>query len=269
MVFRCLILYISLCLAFSSCSDSDNGVVRPNVILIFADDLGYGELGSYGQDKIETPHLDRLAAQGIRLTNYYTGSPVCAPSRCILLTGRHSGHAAIRGNDEAGHRGDVWDYLAMAADPYLEGQAPMPEGTVTFPMVLKEHGYITGMGGKWGLGHPLSESIPNKKGFDYFYGYNCQRQAHTLTPLHLWENDERVSLDNDTIIYHTGLPMDRDSLDPASYEYLDQPDYAPTLIADKMLDFVSILSLLGDAYPTCSAPSSKKMDRSLFRKIWR
>ncbi len=222
-----------------SCNPSSTPTsTKPNVILIFADDLGYGELGSYGQSKIETPHLDKLAAQGMRFTDFYTGSPVCAPSRCILLTGKHSGHAAIRGNDEAGHRGDVWNFLAMAADPYLEGQAPMPESTKIFPAMLKERGYVTGMGGKWGLGHPLSESIPTKKGFDYFYGYNCQRQAHTLTPLHLWENENKVLLNNDTIITHTDLPIGKDSLDPKSYEYLDQPDYAPELIADKMIDFV-------------------------------
>ena len=206
--------------------------------MIFADDLGYGELGSYGQEKIETPNLDKLALEGMRFTQFYTGSPVCAPSRCILLTGMHSGHAVIRGNDEDGERGDVWNFLAMAADPYLEGQAPMPDSTITFPMLLQKHGYVTGMGGKWGLGHPLSNSTPNKKGFDYFYGYNCQRQAHTLTPLHLWENDQKVVLNNDTIVYHTDLPVSRDSLDPASYTYLDQPDYAPKLIADKVLDFV-------------------------------
>jgi len=234
-----IILLIALSICFHSCNEPIDKTQRPNVILIFADDLGYGELGSYGQTKIETPHLDKLANQGMRFTQFYTGSPVCAPSRCILLTGKHSGHAAIRGNDEAGHRGDVWDYLAMAADPYLEGQAAMPEGTTIFPELLQKHGYVTGMGGKWGLGHPLSESIPTKKGFDYFYGYNCQRQAHTLTPLHLWENEEKVLLDNDTTIIHTALPMDKDSLDPDSYAFFaDQPDYAPALIADKMIDFV-------------------------------
>lgn len=225
-------------LLLASCQSTPEAPSKPNVILIFADDLGYGELGSYGQTKIETPHLDKLATGGMRFTEFYTGSPVCAPSRCILLTGKHSGHAEIRGNDEAGHRGDVWNFLAMAADPYLEGQAPMPDETVIFPELLKKNGYVTGMGGKWGLGHPLSESIPNKKGFDYFYGYNCQRQAHTLTPLHLWENENKVLLNNDTIITHTDLPVGVDSLDPASYAYLNQPDYAPELIADKMIDFV-------------------------------
>ncbi len=234
-------LYYTLLMSlylFGSCQNPSKKETPPNVILIFADDLGYGELGAYGQSKIETPHLDKLASEGMRLTSYYTGSPVCAPSRCILLTGMHSGHAVIRGNDEAGHRGEVWDFLAMASDPYLEGQAPMPDTTVTFPMLLQKQGYTTGMCGKWGLGHPLSVSTPNKKGFDYFYGYNCQRQAHTLTPLHLWENDLRVPLSNDTIVYHTDLPIDADSLNPHSYAYLDQPDYAPELIANQCIQFV-------------------------------
>jgi len=216
----------------------DTSPRQPNIILIYADDLGYGEIGAYGQSKIETPHLDRLAQGGMRWTQFYSGAPVCAPARCILLTGRHSGHAAIRGNDEAGHRGDVWDYLAMASDPGLEGQAPMPQGTRTFPMDLQDNGYTTGIIGKWGLGYPGSHSTPNKMGFDYFYGYNCQRQAHSLTPLHLWENEDRVHLDNDTLIYHTGLSVGADSLDPMSYAYLDQPDYAPTLMSDKVIDFV-------------------------------
>ncbi len=236
MSFR-ILLIIASCISYSSCTIHEASPT-PNVILIFADDLGYGELGAYGQEKIETPNLDKLASEGMRMTQFYTGSPVCAPSRCILLTGMHSGHAVIRGNDEAGYRGDVWNFLAMAADPYLEGQAPMPDSTITFPMRFQQYGYKTGMGGKWGLGHPLSESTPNKKGFDYFYGYNCQRQAHTLTPLHLWENDKKVLLNNDTIITHTDLPAGADSLNIDSYEYLNQPDYAPVLIADKMLDFV-------------------------------
>ena len=209
-----------------------------NVILILADDLGYGELGSYGQQKIETPNLDQLASEGIRFTNFYTGAPVCAPSRCIILTGRHSGRAEIRGNDEAGYRGRVWDFLAMEADSSLEGQAPMDTSVQTFPMLLQEHGYSTGVVGKWGLGFPGSVSTPNKKGFDYFYGYNCQRQAHTLTPLHLWENEKRVHLNNDTIVIHSELPSLKDTLSESTYAYLDQPDYAPSLIAQKGIDFV-------------------------------
>ena len=195
-------------------------------------------MGSYGQQKIETPHLDRLASRGMRFTNFYTGAPVCAPARCVILTGKHSGHAVVRGNDEAGYRGKVWDFLAMEADSSLEGQAPMPDSTLTMASILKQNGYVTGMTGKWGLGFPGSQSTPNKKGFDYFFGYNCQRQAHTLTPLHLWENEKRVFLDNDTIVIHSDLPMGLDTLNPKSYSYLDQPDYAPELIAQRGRQFI-------------------------------
>ena len=100
--------------------------VKPNIIFILVDDLGYGDLGCYGQELIETPNIDALASAGILFTQHYSGSPVCAPSRCVLLTGLHSGHAYIRGNDEWGERGDVWDYLAMIKDSTLEGQRPIP-----------------------------------------------------------------------------------------------------------------------------------------------
>ena len=235
-----LIVVTCLAIFLSSCYSGEDHVAAPNIIVIFADDLGYGELGCYGQEKIETPHIDRLATGGMRFTNFYTGAPVCAPSRCILLTGKHSGHANVRGNDEAGYRGDVWSYLAMAQDPGLEGQEAMDSAELTIAEVLQADGYRTGLIGKWGLGYPGSVSTPNKQGFDYFYGYNCQRQAHTLTPLHLWENEHRVHLNNDTVITHRRLAQGIDTLSLASYApYEDQPDYAPSLMVDKVLSFVS------------------------------
>ena len=133
----------------------------PNIIFILADDLGYAELGSYGQEKIRTPNLDRMAAEGMRFTDHYSGSPVCAPSRCVLLTGMHTGHAFIRGNDEMAERGDIWNDLS------LEGQRPIPEDTHTVAEMLKEAGYTTGAMGKWGLGGPGSTGEPNRQGFDY------------------------------------------------------------------------------------------------------
>jgi arylsulfatase A-like enzyme len=153
---------------------------RPNVILILADDLGYGDLGSYGQRHIKTPHLDRLAAEGMRFTSFYAGSPVCAPSRCVLLTGRHTGHAFIRNNREL----------------KTEGQTPLPADTVTLATVLKQAGYRTGCVGKWGLGGPGSEGEPGdgRLGFDLFYGYLCQRKAHRHYPDHLWRNGEKIVL---------------------------------------------------------------------------
>jgi arylsulfatase A len=152
---------------------------KPNIVFIMADDLGWGDLGSYGQTKIKTPNLDRLAAEGMRFTQFYAGSPVCAPSRAVLLTGKHGGHAYIRNNREV----------------QPEGQWPIPASEVTIAELLKARGYATGAFGKWGLGFIGTEGDPNKQGFDLFYGYNCQREAHSFYPDHLWRNDKRVVLE--------------------------------------------------------------------------
>ncbi len=157
----------------------------PNVIWIMADDLGYGELGCYGQRHIRTPSIDRLAEEGMLFEEHYSGSPVCAPSRCILLTGLHSGHSFVRNNSESGGWGEH--------DP--EGQLPLPAGTRTLPRLLQERGYATCAIGKWGLGGPGSTGAPNEQGFDHFFGYLCQRQAHNHYPTHLWRNAERVELE--------------------------------------------------------------------------
>lgn len=127
---------------------------QPNIIYILADDLGYGELGCFGQTRIETPNIDRLATEGMRFTNHYAGQAVSAPSRCVLLTGLHTGHAAIRGNDEVASRGPVHSHKAMLADSTLEGQRPVPANTIMIPRQLKEVGYTTACIGKWGLGWP-------------------------------------------------------------------------------------------------------------------
>lgn len=211
---------------------------KPNIIYILADDLGYGDLGVYGQTKIETPNIDALAKEGILFTQHYSGSPVCAPARASLLTGLHGGHSSIRGNDEWEERGNVWNYRAMIADSTLEGQRPMPTNTVTIAELLKSENYKTAIVGKWGLGAPQTESIPTKMGFDYFFGYNCQRFAHTYTPVHLYENENRYPLRNDTIAPHFGLLEDDDPLPMASYEKYTQPDYSPSLIFDKMMGFI-------------------------------
>lgn len=159
--------------------DPVSGARLPNIVFIMADDLGYAELGAYGQTKIRTPHLDRLAAEGMRFTQYYAGSPVCAPSRAVLMTGRHAGHAPVRDNREI----------------TPEGQHPMPADTVTLAELLKEAGYATGATGKWGLGFPGSEGDPLKQGFDLFFGYNCQRKAHNHYPSYLWRNDRKEVLE--------------------------------------------------------------------------
>jgi arylsulfatase A-like enzyme len=151
----------------------------PNVIYILADDLGYGDLGCYGQELIQTPCLDRMAAEGLRFTQHYSGSTVCAPTRCSLITGLHTGHAYIRGNGEL----------------KPEGQRPIPADAQTLSKVMKQAGYVTGCIGKWGLGGPGSHGEPNRQGFDHWFGYLCQRQAHSYYPKHLWRNGEKVILD--------------------------------------------------------------------------
>ncbi len=211
---------------------------RPNIVYILADDLGYGELGSYGQRLIQTPHLDGLARDGMRFTQHYSGSPVCAPARCVLLTGKHTGHAYIRGNDEWAQRGDVWDYAKAVEDPSLEGQRPLPAGTRTLGGLLQEAGYKTALVGKWGLGGPRTESTPNRMGFDFFFGYNCQRQAHTYYPRHLWRNEEKVWLDNPLVVPGTKLEPDADPGDPASYAAFSLEHYSPDLMLEEALSFM-------------------------------
>jgi arylsulfatase A len=166
---------------------------KPNIIFIMADDLGYAELGCYGQKKIRTPHLDQMAAEGLRFTQFYAGSPVCAPSRCVLLTGKHTGHAYIRGNDEWPKGAPVWQ------DRTIEGQRPLLPNTVTLPRLLQKAGYVTGAVGKWGLGATNTTGAPWLQGVDYFFGYLCQRQAHNHYPTHLWRNDEAVRLEGNTL----------------------------------------------------------------------
>jgi arylsulfatase A-like enzyme len=151
---------------------------KPNVIYILADDLGYGDLSCYGQTKFQTPCIDRLAAEGMLFTQHYSGSTVCAPSRCSLMTGLHTGHTQIRGNKNA----------------KPEGNFPLAAGTLTLPAMFKQAGYVTGAIGKWGLGAAGNSGEPNKQGIDYFFGYQCQWRAHKYYPENLWRNGQRVEL---------------------------------------------------------------------------
>jgi len=147
---------------------------QPNIIFILADDLGYGDLGCYGQQKIATPNLDKMSAEGMRFTDHYAGSTVCAPSRCALMTGQHTGHCLIRGN----------------------AQVPLRPSDFTVAELLKQAGYATGIIGKWGLGEADSTGIPNKQGFDYWFGYLNQRHAHNYYPDYLWRNQQKVPFKN-------------------------------------------------------------------------
>lgn len=221
------------------CSNKEEQEKRPNIIYFLADDLGYGEVGSYGQQKIQTPNMDALAKNGMMFTQHYSGAPVCAPARYMFLTGKHSGHSYIRGNDEWNERGDVWDYAAASKDPGLEGQRPIPNTTVTIGHQLQKAGYKTSLFGKWGLGAPESEGIPTLQGFDYFYGYNCQRQAHNLYPPHLWENTEKDIFNNELVAPRTKLDSLADPYDEGSYSKYNQKDYAPERIHEKALSFIT------------------------------
>lgn len=222
----------------TSCVTNQKEEVKPNIIYILADDLGRADIGCFGQEKIETPNIDRLAQEGMIFTNHYSGQAVSAPSRCALFTGLHMGHAYIRGNDEMGERGNVWSHEAMLADSSLEGQRPLPAHTVTIPRKLKEGGYTTACIGKWGLGYPGSEGTPNKMGFDFFYGYNCQRQAHTYFPPFLYRNECREYLDNKFLAPHTLLDKGADPQDEKSYAKYTQKQYAPDLMYQEILAFV-------------------------------
>jgi arylsulfatase A-like enzyme len=158
---------------------------KPNIVFILADDLGYGELGSYGQKTIQTPHLDKLAAEGLRFTQFYAGNTVCAPSRSVLMTGRHMGHTTVRGN--AGTEGATANYASQT----------LRADDVTVAAVLKRAGYTTGLIGKWGLGEAGSAGDPLKHGFDFMYGFLNQTHAHNHYPNFLWRNGERITLPND------------------------------------------------------------------------
>ncbi len=238
-IFLSYIVLLILGAGLTNCGQVEKeAATKPNIIYILADDLGYSEVGCYGQEKIETPNLDAMATNGMMFTEHYAGAPVCAPSRCVLLTGQHLGHAQIRGNDEWASRGDVWDFEAMAKDPNLEGQRPLKAGTPTIGRLLQNAGYKTGAVGKWGLGAPLTEGIPNKQGFDFFFGYNCQRQAHTFFPVHLWKDTTKVLLNNKMVPPRTRLPEGADLYDPESYKDFWLNEYSPDLMQKEVINFI-------------------------------
>ncbi|MDF1573806.1 MAG: arylsulfatase [Bacteroidales bacterium] len=199
-------LIVAMAMVFSGCSQKTNKLREekslPNIIYILADDLGYGDLGCYGQLKFSTPHLDQLAHDGIRFTQHYSGSTVCAPSRSVLMTGLHTGHTPVRGNQEV----------------QPEGQWPLPASALTLAEYLKTVGYVTGAFGKWGLGFPGSEGDPVRQGFDRFFGYNCQRYAHRYYPEYLWDNEKKVYQDGN--------------------DWSSMQSYAPDLIQQRAVDFI-------------------------------
>ena len=174
----------------------------PNIIYIMADDLGIGDLSCYGQKILKTPHIDRLAANGMKFTQHYSGSTVCAPTRSVLMTGKHTGNASIRDNTRT--------------LPF--GQEPLPARDVTVAEVLKARGYATGCFGKWGLGNADTEGAPLRQGFDKFVGFYCQHVAHFYYPLYIWEDDKMLVLEGNSST--------------------SQQTYAPDVIHQKTLEFI-------------------------------
>ena len=154
----------------------------PNIIFILCDDIGYGDLGCYGQKVIPTPRLDQLASESMRFTQSYTGSSICAPSRSVLMTGLHSGHTRVRDN---------FGIVGGAGD---QKRIPLEPEDFTVAEMLKGVGYTTGITGKWGLGEPDTTGIPTRKGFDEWFGYLNQRNAHSYYPPYLWHNEKKVIL---------------------------------------------------------------------------
>jgi arylsulfatase A len=198
--FSLVLFFIALS---ANCFAADS---RPNIVLIFADDLGYGELGCYGQEKIKTPELDQMAREGLRFTHFYTACPVCAPSRCALMTGKHLGHCHVRDNRQVPVNG-------------FQGQEPIPADTVTIAKLLQQHGYATAAFGKWGLGAPTSSGDINKQGFDLFRGYHCQAHAHSHYPKFIFKNSDKEELPgNDG---KTGTQLTHDIFEQSALEFIE------------------------------------------------
>ena len=195
-----------------------------NVVFILADDLGYGDLGCYGQKKIRTPHIDRLAGEGTRFTQHYTGTPVCAPARCGLMTGKHAGHSEIRGNRQA----------KISFPEFKEGQHPISSSALTVASVFQKAGYATAAIGKWGLGPVGSTGDPNRHGFDLFFGYNCQAVAHSFYPKFLWRNDKQVQINSKGIPGHS-----KQAQGEVTMERWIGETYAPKLMLEEAEKFIA------------------------------
>ena len=210
-------LAVAVLLLFTGCAPEHEPlpVTPPNIIFIMADDLGYGDLGSYGQKEIQTPSLDRMAREGMRFTQFYAGSTVCAPSRAVLMSGIPIGRNPIRGNREIRPM----------------GQFPIPDSIVTVAEVLQGAGYRTGLVGKWGLGAPGSEGIPNNQGFDYFVGYLGQRHAHNFYPEFLFRNEERFSL--------AGNVLPEPKREDGAGQAIEKGTYSHDLLAEEALQFIN------------------------------
>lgn len=206
--YKCMKLKSALVLPFiftwfnALCQQQRSAEALPNVVFILADDLGYGDLGCYGQSKFQTPNIDKLANEGMRFTQHYAGAPVCAPSRCALLTAKHTGHATIRGNKKVSKEGDY----------------PLSDSDFILHQLYKSQGYVTGVFGKWGLGYPGSSGDVMKNGVDVFFGYYGHLAAHNYYPEYLWNNNQRVLIGENV--------------------HFSNKVYAPSMIQDSVLAFI-------------------------------
>ncbi|WP_044239112.1 arylsulfatase [Flexithrix dorotheae] len=191
-------LFTGIFLVLSACSSPKEQplkiVSKPNVIFVMVDDLGYGDLGSFGQQVVPTPNLDEMAAEGIRFTNCYSGSPVCAPARSTLMTGMHTGHTTVRGN-----KSQVPVPAELSGNP---GRVPLNPEDITIAEVLKDAGYVTGITGKWGLGEPGSVGVPNEQGFDQWLGYLNQKRAHDHFIDYFWHNKDTLWLEGNDAAFN-------------------------------------------------------------------
>lgn len=241
-----VVLFLFVCCSESQGFPDDSGysaTSKPNIIYILADDMGYADAGCYGQQRIQTPNIDKMAAEGMRFTDHYAGSTVCAPSRGTLMTGLHTGHGYVKGN------------FAMTS----EGNLPLPDETVTVAELLKRAGYTTGIFGKWGLGGPNDEGHPNRQGFDESYCYLDQRLAHEYYPDHLWHNFEKVALNNQyshSIFAREALNFIRDNKNEPFFLYLpftiphgkyqipDNSEYADKPWTEKQKNYAAMITLM-------------------------
>ena len=218
----CLFIMVLSFACVASATQKTDGERPLNIVFLIADDLGYGDIGPFGQTKIKTPTLDKLASQGMKLTRHYSGNAVCAPSRCVLMTGLHPGHAQIRDNREM----------------KPEGQFPLKPGTRNLARILNENGYATGGFGKWGLGAPDTDGRPVKQGFDRFFGYNCQAKAHNNYPTYLWDNDLKVEIKNPDFPAHQKMKAGADLNNPDNFKRYSGLNYGMDLITDESLKFI-------------------------------
>ena len=258
-IFRLLAISLLVC-------SSLHAGEKPNIIFILCDDLAQGDLGCYGQKLIQTPNLDRMAAEGTKFPQLYSGTSVCAPSRSSLMTGLHMGHCPIRAN----------------RDIQPEGQKPLPAETVTVAQVLKSAGYATACTGKWGMGMFDTSGSPLKKGFDHFYGYNCQRQAHSYYPDHLWDDHQRVDFNGKTysadLIAVKQLEFLRANANRPFFLYV--PTTVPHLALEVPADEPSLTDYAkhfdneepyrgGKGYVPCERPLATLKVRVLYGACWR